>query len=254
MQNLIRERLQVLILKAIYQSKYGKALSFMGGTCLRICHDLKRYSEDLDFALDNKISGYSFGELNEIIVRFMKDEGFDVDLSVSSDKVVQKSFIRVGGVLQSVGVSSLGSQKLHIKIEVDTRPVKISKSEIETFFVSKFNEMFPILKHTDDTMFAGKIFVALHRKYTKGRDFYDLIWYLNNKIPVNLSYLEKRSKQAGLKTKFNSSADVIEALKKRVDTIDINDIMKDLRPFLEEDWIEDYHLAFSQAAKKYLQR
>jgi len=251
--NIVREYLQVLILKAIYQSKYGKALSFMGGTCLRICHDLKRYSEDLDFALDNKIPEYSLDELNEIIVRFLKNTDFEVDLQVSSDKVVQKSFIRVGKILHSLSLSPLESQKIHVKLEVDTRPVKVSKNEIETFFVTKFNEMFPILKHTDETMFAGKVLAILNREYTKGRDFYDLIWYLNHKIPINLSYL------GNAKLKFKDNLEVIEVLKKRIDNVSINDIMKDLSKFLEdpsddEAWIGNYHLAFSQAAMRYLDK
>lgn len=44
--NTVREYIQTLVLKFIYQSKYGGALSFMGGTALRMCYNLKRYSED----------------------------------------------------------------------------------------------------------------------------------------------------------------------------------------------------------------
>ncbi|MEW6408487.1 MAG: nucleotidyl transferase AbiEii/AbiGii toxin family protein, partial [Patescibacteria group bacterium] len=50
-QNILREFLQVLILKTLYGSKYNTALIFMGGTCLRICYDIPRFSEDLDFNL-----------------------------------------------------------------------------------------------------------------------------------------------------------------------------------------------------------
>ena len=177
--NLIREYLQVLILKAIYQSKYGRGLSFMGGTCLRICHDLKRYSEDLDFALDKKIPDYSFQELNKTIVSFLENTDFEVDIKMNDEKIVQKSFIRVSKVLHIFGISPLESQKIHVKLEIDTNPVNVSNKELETFFVNKFNEMFPILKHSDDTLFAGKICAVLNREYTKGRDFYDLLWYFN---------------------------------------------------------------------------
>ncbi len=111
--NLIREYLQVMILKAIYQSKYGKSLSFMGGTCLRICYDLKRFSEDLDFALDRKGKKYSFKELSEIIVNFLKNSDFEVDVKVSEDKMVQKAFIRVEKVLHVFGFSPMKSQKIH---------------------------------------------------------------------------------------------------------------------------------------------
>lgn len=249
--NMIREYLQVLILKAIYQSKYGRGLSFMGGTCLRICRDLKRYSEDLDFARDRDIPGYSFRELNEVIASFLKNTDFEVDVNTSEDKIVQKSFIRVEKVLHTFGLSPMKSQKIHVKLEVDTNPVKMSDSEIETFFVTKFDEMFPILKHTDETMFAGKICAVFNRAYTKGRDFYDLIWYLNRKTDINIGYLNRAYKQAGLKRQFKDRKEVMNALEEKIKTVDGDVIMKDIGRFLEdpseEAWLKKYHEAFRQA-------
>jgi len=253
--NLIREYLQVLILKAIYQSKYGSGLCFMGGTCLRICHDLKRYSEDLDFAMDKKIQKYSFGELNEIIVSFLKNTDFEVDVHVSEDKVVQKSFIRVSKVLHTFGLSPLKSQKIHVKLEIDTNPVPIGSEEMESFFVTKFNEMFPILKHTDDTLFAGKICAVLNREYTKGRDFYDLLWYLNRNQKMNLGYLNRAFQQAKKDSSFEKSNDVLQVLAKRVGGAEVEEIMKDLGRFLEDPTeevvLKNYHVAFRQAAARY---
>ncbi|MDP2642803.1 MAG: nucleotidyl transferase AbiEii/AbiGii toxin family protein [Candidatus Peregrinibacteria bacterium] len=254
--NLVREYLQVLILKAIYQSKYGSGLSFMGGTCLRICHDLKRYSEDLDFAFDKKIQGYSFQELNEIIVSFLKNTDFEVDLKVSEDKVVQKSFIRVGKVLHLFGLSPLESQKIHVKLEIDTNPVKVGDNELETFFVNKFNEMFPILKHSDGTLFAGKVCAVFNREYIKGRDFYDLLWYLNRKEKINLGYLNRAMKQAGVNMQFKDDKSVIERLGERVQDVKVQEIMKDLGRFLEdageEKIFRNYHAAYAQAVNRYL--
>lgn len=253
--NLIREYLQVLILKAIYRSKYGSGMSFLGGTCLRICHNLKRYSEDLDFALDRKISQYSFQELNEIIVSFLKNTDFEVDVNVSEDKIVQKSFIRVGKIFHLFGLGPLKSQKIHVKLEIDTRPVKIRTSEMESFFVTKFNEMFPILKHTDDTLFAGKVCAVLNRTYVKGRDFYDLLWYLNRRERLNIRYLNQAMKQAGFLQHFKDEHDVITRLRKRVAEVDVKDIMKDLSRFLEdhgeEAVLKKYPVAFEQAVKGY---
>lgn len=253
--NIIREYLQVLILKAIYQSKYGRGLSFIGGTALRICHDLKRYSEDLDFALDRKPPAYSFHELNNTIAAFLKNMDFEIDINVKEDKVVQKSFFRVSKVLHIFGLSPLKSQKIHVKLEVDTHPVKVGDTERETFFVTKFDEMFPIVKHTDQTMFAGKICAVLNRAYTKGRDFYDLIWYLNRKMDINFNYLNRAMKQAGLKTKFQKKQDVIDALENKITKVNTSDIMKDIGRFLEdpseETWLKSYHDAFKQAARLY---
>lgn len=45
----LREYLQVLILKEIYKLDEGRKLYFTGGTYLRLAHNFKRFSEDLDF-------------------------------------------------------------------------------------------------------------------------------------------------------------------------------------------------------------
>lgn len=254
--NLVREYLQVLILKAIYQSKYGAGLCFIGGTCLRICYDLKRFSEDLDFSLDRKVKNYSFDELNEIIVSFLKNTDFDVDVNVKENKVVQKSFIRVNKVLHVFGLSPLKDQKLHVKLEIDTNPVKIRDKEVQTFFVTKFNEMFPILMHTDDTLFAGKICAVLNRAYTKGRDFYDLLWYLNQKKNINVSYLNRALKQSGVGVSFRDGADVMKAVGKKVNEVDINDVLRDIDRFLEDSTemktMKNYPAVFAQMLERYL--
>lgn len=252
--NLIREYLQVLILKAIYQSKYGTELSFMGGTCLRICHDLKRYSEDLDFSLDVKTPGYSFRELNDIIASFLRHTDFDVDVHINEDTVVQKSFIRVSRVLHLFGLSPMKDQKLYVKLEIDTRPVSIVEAEVETFFVTKFNEMFPILKHSDDTLFAGKICAVLNREYTKGRDFYDLLWNLNRKEKMNLRYLNAVFKQAGVDVHFRDVKHVIQALQEKMSSVNVDDIMKDIGRFLEDPSetavMRQYPAVFEQAVRR----
>lgn len=253
--NLIREYLQVLILKAIYQSKYGKGLSFMGGTCLRICYDFKRFSEDLDFALNFEVPGYSFSQLNRLIISFLKNTNFEVEMNTSEDKTVQKSFIKISNVLHVFSVSPIKSQKLHVKLEVDTKPVRVTKEDIETFFVTKFNETFPILKHTDETLFAGKICAVLNRTYTKGRDFYDLIWYLRRGTTMNLTYLNHAFKQAGLVSQFKNEKKVMQALTARIAKVNTSDILKDIGKFLEdpteETWLKDYPAVFEQMAKRF---
>ena len=47
----LREILQDLVLAALGRTEFFSKAAFHGGTCLRIFHGLKRFSEDLDFAL-----------------------------------------------------------------------------------------------------------------------------------------------------------------------------------------------------------
>ncbi|MDP2600745.1 MAG: nucleotidyl transferase AbiEii/AbiGii toxin family protein [Deltaproteobacteria bacterium] len=254
--NQVREYLQVLILKAIYQSKYGRGLSFAGGTCLRICYTLKRFSEDLDFCLDAPVPKYSFQDLNETVIRFLEQKGFPVDGHVREDKVVQKSFIRFSQVLSMVGARFQKDQKLHIKLEIDTRPVPVMDKDRESFFVTKFDENFPILKHTNETLFAGKILAVLNRAYTKGRDYYDLIWYLTRKTKINLPFLNEGNLRQGVKKPFQDVEEVSQTLSEKVASVSPNAILKDIGPFLEDPneavWIKNYQQYFRQVLEQYL--
>ncbi|HAW60317.1 MAG TPA: hypothetical protein DCW86_02445 [Actinobacteria bacterium] len=248
--NIIREYLQIIILKSIYQSKFGRDISFMGGTCLRICYDLKRYSDDLDFSLDRKTAGYSFQSLNQLIQRDFSLRNIKMDLSISEDKTVQKVFIKAVNLLEPLGLSRIKDQKLHIKIEVDTNPVDIKYGGRETFFVNKYNEVFPILKHDLETLFAGKVLAILCRSYRKGRDFYDLIWYLNRGTKVNLAYLNEGLKVANYPSNFSNEKVLFEAIERVVLEFEPDFILKDIGRFLEdpkeEAWLRQYKEVFSQ--------
>jgi predicted nucleotidyltransferase component of viral defense system len=248
--NTIREYLQVAILKSIYGSKAGPDLSFQGGTCLRVCYDLKRYSEDMGFALDAKTTNYDFGILTTHIQKDMALTNIQADLNVSRDKTVQKAFIKIVGLLEPLGLSMIKHQKLHIKIEVDTAPVKIKYGGRETFFVSKYNQVFPIVKHDLETLFAGKLLAILLRPYRRGRDFYDLIWYLNRNVKISMDYLNEGLKVTGDMIRFPTE----EALFNRVEEI-VNDlkpgfVLHDVGSFLEdpdeEVWLSQYESVFMQ--------
>ena len=248
--NIVREYLQVIILKSIYQSKFGPGLSFIGETCLRICYDLKRYSEDLDFALDKKIRGYDFQNLSYRIQKDLSLRNIEADFKASPEKTVQKAFIKIKNLLGPLGLSKIKDQKLHIKIEVDSNPVDIRFGTRETFFISKYNEIFPILKHDLTTLFAGKILAILCRPYRRGRDFYDLIWYLNRKSKINFDYLNEGLRQVNYPKKFSEEKEIFKALANIIDQIKPDFIMKDIGQFLEdpseETWINRYSEVFYQ--------
>lgn len=245
--NVIREYLQVLVLKLIFQSKYGSSLSFMGGTCLRICYDLKRYSEDLDFSLDAPDDHYRFSSLITLLKKDLQFLGFVVTTNVHEDKTVQKAFLRFSDLGEVLNLKSFRKrQKLHVKLEVDVRPPRLEKGERESFFINRFQEIFPILKHTLPTLFSGKILAIFNRPYRRGRDYYDLIWYLSRKTPINLSYLNRQRR--GLP--FDTESSVFAALRSEIQQMPHALILKDIGSFLEDpreaDWIRRYPELFEQ--------
>ncbi|MBI1883447.1 MAG: nucleotidyl transferase AbiEii/AbiGii toxin family protein [Chlamydiae bacterium] len=245
--NIIREYLQVLVLKSIFQSKWGTHLSFMGGTCLRICYDLKRYSEDLDFCLDEPSKAYDFSKMVYHSQYDLGLLGISAEVNIHDDKIVQKAFLRVAHLKEILELKTFRKdQKLHIKLEVDRHPPRLKKEERESFFVNRFQEIFPILKHNLPTLFSGKVLAILQRPYARGRDYYDLIWYLSRKTPVNLNYLNRGYKGEP----FKSWQDVLTSLKKKVEEVRSRTLLKDIDRFLEDpqerQWIFQYQNLFRQ--------
>jgi len=256
--NFSREYLQIVILEGIYHSKFGRFLSFMGGTCLRLCHNLKRYSDDLDFTLDVKSGEYDFKNLNLIVQQDLVSRNIKNEINVSQDKIVQKTFIRIVDILDLLGLSRVKGQRLHIKLEVDTNPVDIKFGKRESFFITKYNEIFPILKHDLPTLFAGKILAILNRPYRRGRDFYDLIWYLSQKVNINITYLNEGMKQCSLKEKFSDEEEIFERIEGIVSQIESDFILKDISRFLEDPnditWIKNYKQVFLQLKNSNLKK
>lgn len=252
--SLVREYLQTLILKSVYRSKFGQNLSFVGGTCLRMCYDLKRYSEDLDFCLDKKAADYDFDRLCKLVQKDLSLVNITVDLNVSQEKTVQKAFVKTIGVLENLGLAKTRGQKLHIKLEVDTNPVNIRFGKIESFFVSRYNEIFPVLKHDLETLFAGKILAIIMRPYRRGRDFYDLIWYLSRKTKINLPYLNEGLKLSGYGVEFADTKEVFVKLDEIIDGLLPDLVIDDIGRFLEdpeeEVWLKRYREIYFQLAKQ----
>lgn len=253
--NRIREYLQVAILKAIYQSKFSGALAFMGGTALRICYDCKRFSEDLDFALDRPTKGYAFPALIRIVRAGFSAQGYAVEVKAAEEKTVQKAFVKFAKVLHPLGLSHREGQKIHIKVEVDTRPIPVADRQLESFFVTKFGEIFPILKHRLETTFAGKLLAILNRPYAKGRDYYDLIWYLARKTPLDLAYLNDGLRSLGV-APFPDPATALRQVASAIAETRPEIILKDIGRFLEDpteaQWLRNYEAVLRQLVRQYL--
>ncbi|MBI4236910.1 MAG: nucleotidyl transferase AbiEii/AbiGii toxin family protein [Deltaproteobacteria bacterium] len=250
--NVVREYLQVLVLKLLFHGKGGRALSFVGGTCLRICYDLKRYSEDLDFCLDAPTANYQFAPLLRGVRQALQQRGFIVTATIHEEKIVQKAFLRFDGFHEALGIRGFRQgQKIHLKVEVDAKPLVLRANERESVFVSRFQEIFPIVKHNLATLFAGKVLAILYRPYTRGRDYYDLIWYLNRKAPLNLEYLNRGQRRPS----FASLRDVVAALTAKVTAVKPQLLLKDISRFLEDPseaaWIADYQQLFRQLVQQW---
>jgi predicted nucleotidyltransferase component of viral defense system len=178
-RNLVREFLQAKLLAALQRAGAMVPLAFQGGTALRFLFGIPRHSEDLDFALERAGAAYDFRGYLEAIRSDLQREGYRVDLGRTSDrKVVHSAFVRSPGLLHEMGLSGHRDEALSVKLEVDTHPPQ--GAVLETTVVRR-HVLLRIQHHDRASLLAGKLHAILQRPWPKGRDFYDLVWYLSDR-------------------------------------------------------------------------
>lgn len=189
-RNLLREYLQFKILAAIYSSRYGLKLIFMGGTAIHIACGLPRFSEDLDF--DNQgLSKDDFELLAQLIARRLSLEGLSVETSVSF-KAAFSADIKVSNILFESGLSGHKQEKILIKL--DAEPQNYSYSPQRTI-INKFDVTAGIRVVPREILLSQKYYAILMRKRAMGRDFFDAM-FLAGLTKPDFGYLKVK---AGIK-------------------------------------------------------
>ena len=175
--NIMREYLQARILEGLQESGAWASLAFMGGTSLRFLYRLPRFSEDLDFALETPSPEFDFlGLIAPARTRFQK-EGYRTEAKASTRAVVNKAFIRFPGLEHELGLSQRAEKALSVKVEVDTRPPAGAGLEVTTV---RRHATLCLAHHDKPSLLADKVAALLCRDWIKGRDVYDLAWYLSD--------------------------------------------------------------------------
>jgi len=225
-----RELLQLLVLKTLYDRGYFMNLAFVGGTALRFLYDLRRFSEDLDFSLIRKDS-YRFEVLVGKVLYDLRKSGVSVETKPRVKGSVQSAMLKFKDVLQQLSLSTQRSEKLLIKIEVDANPPQGWNTEMS--LVSR-HYVFTVTHFDIPSLYATKLHACFFRRYTKGRDFYDLLWFLGKKILPNLELLNNAIGQTEQK-RMNVDADNFnDFLRKRLAKVDFVRVRKDVGRFIED--------------------
>lgn len=230
--NVVREYLQARILATLQRSGAMIPLAFYGGTALRFLFSHGRYSEDLDFALEGQQQSYSFRSYLQAIRSEFTAEGYQVDLKVNDQKTVHSAFVRFPGLLFDLNLSPHRSEALGIKIEVDTHPPQgagLATTVVRRFIVLQLHH------HDKASLLSGKLHAILQRPYTKGRDLYDLLWYLSdpNWPQPNLEFLNNALAQTDWKGGALTKLNWKEYVNVRLRSLNWTSILDDARPFIE---------------------
>jgi hypothetical protein len=201
-------------------------------------HGMSRFSEDLDFFLKRPNPGFTWQGYVEHVVRDGKGEGLDFGHQFKAEErtAVKKAFLRTGSFgkdFAPVLPYPRDPRKLiKVKLEIDVNPPQ--GSTFETRYLA-FPVTSAITTQSLGCGFATKISALLGRKYVKGRDWYDFIWYVNKKIAPDLKLLSRSIGQqaswSGKKIKVDPSW-LKMSLKKRITEVNWKAARLDVERFV----------------------
>lgn len=227
----VREYLQARTLQSLQRAGAMQSIAFHGGTSLRFLYDIPRYSEDLDFALELQPNLYDFRAYLQHIVKDLSAEAYTVDVKLNDKRVVHKAFVRFRGLLYELGLSAHQTEVLAIKIEIDTNPP--ASATLDTTVLNKHVTL-NLQHHDPATLLAGKLHAILQREYLKGRDLYDLWWYLNQtEWPApNLNHLNQNLQQSQWPHALLNEDNWRNAIQNRLSTVSWLQVLADVEPFI----------------------
>lgn len=243
-RNALYEVMQQVVLGGLYRGGFFKEAAFYGGTCLRIFHGLKRYSEDMDFSLLKKNPQFSLESYFPAIIEEARLLGREVTITKKDKRnfgKVESAFLKDNTDVYNISFQT--EKSLKIKIEVDTNP-PLSFNTEEKLLMQPFS--FNTRCFTLPDLYAGKMHALTFRAWknrVKGRDWYDFEWYVRNRIPLDFEHLRVRA------IEFNgidlTKEHFIELLKERLKSADIDSVKTDVIPYIIdkrelEIWSNDY--------------
>jgi hypothetical protein len=251
---LLKEALQAYVLDYLYNHPIYRRLNFYGGTCLHVVYGLNRLSEDLD--LDNS-AGIPLTDLeNDLLKYFHQTVGYPEAVAKSQvgKEGIQRTTVKFP-ILYTLGLSSHPNEALHLKVEVSHHK---QVSIIRKTPVLVYGRSFVTAHFSLETMMAGKMLACLERNFhrgrdgtgIKGRDFYDLLWFMQK----NVHPLEDKLARDGAQAYTVQAA--MKTLAEKIDILKTGDLAVDLLPLFEqrifiEAWLESFKDNFTELARNY---
>lgn len=249
-ESALREIMQEVALAGLQRTGFFEKAAFYGGTALRIFYGLNRFSEDLDFSLleinpDFSLEPYFEGIIREFdaigmkvsIREKKKTNHTNIDSAFLKSETVWKELI-LDGIIPQAGIQT--SPNIKIKIEIDRKPPLGFETE-EKLLLRPFS--FYVKCFTLPNLFAGKMHALLFRKWgtrVKGRDWYDLEWYIKKGIPLDLHHFLLRAQDTGDWAEGTiTQGQLTELLKAKIDAVSFDRIREDIVKFIPDESVLD---------------
>ncbi|MCX5750655.1 MAG: nucleotidyl transferase AbiEii/AbiGii toxin family protein [Candidatus Saganbacteria bacterium] len=255
--NILKEYLQLRVLSFVYNSKdFNQKLIFTGGTCLRFCFNLPRLSEDLDFDYEGKLN---IKKLADETVHYLTVNQKIPNVTYTLKGKNNKIYIKFS-MLDQLGLSYENSKVLFVKVEPTPCPQAPQKTEVSA--ISKDGLYFYIKRYSLSDLMSGKIHAFLTRSFYKGkenevdfkgRDAFDLIWYMGQGVVPNLKRLDKLLE--GTKYSKLKWLALLEEIGEKLKGLKKQHLVLDLKQFIEEySLLEQFLSNYLQVFEQYVEK
>jgi predicted nucleotidyltransferase component of viral defense system len=242
----LREIMQEVALAGLARTDFFEKAALYGGTALRIFYGLDRFSEDLDFSLLETNDKFTLEPYFSAIKTEFEALGIAVSIREKEKKQrtsVESAFLKTETIWQELVIENFVKQTgiksnktIKIKIEVDRRPPQGFETE-EKLLIRPFS--FYVNCFTQPCLFAGKLHALLFRKWNKrvkGRDWYDLEWYIRNGIKLDIRHFLFRARDTGdWKENSISKDQIIALLTEKIESVSFSNVKEDVVRFVKDD-------------------
>lgn len=239
----LREIMQEVALAGLYRAGFFKIAAFYGGTCLRIFYELPRFSEDLDFSLLEKTREFSINSYLPYLIEEFEALGMQVSIREKPKSInsqIESAFLKAETnwkeliLEQTAFPLPVTKPTLKIKLEVDTFPPLSFQTENKlllrpfSFYVNSFKI---------EDLFAGKMHALLFRQWksrVKGRDWFDLEWYIRHGHAIHLQHFSLRAMESGHLKQEASLKDLQILLSEKIESLNFEQAKEDIIRFIPD--------------------
>lgn len=244
----LREIMQEVALAGLYRSGFFKEAAFYGGTCLRIFYELPRFSEDLDFSLLEKNKEFSISPYLPFLIAEFEALGMEVSIREKPKNTIsqiESTFLKTETewkeviLEQTTFLLPMTKPSLKIKLEVDTLPPLSFQTE-NKLLLRPFSFYANCIRIED--LFAGKMHALLFRKWktrVKGRDWFDMEWYIRKGFAINLQHFSVRAIESGDLEEVITPDVLLELLRQKIESLNFDRVKEDVIRFIPEPGVLD---------------
>lgn len=256
LRNAAKEELQYYVLNFIYNHpEYGQWTMY-GGSALRVCHNLNRMSVDLDFEISHACSDVFLEKLKKDLWQYFSEQ-YDLGPEGLSFKVNHNRGLTLRFIIGDELPFAHPSKQIHVKIDLNhfilaqvvTERFPINHSQL-SFVIKTYNMSALMASKIAAVVLRGKRGVGKAEYEEKGRDIYDLLWYMERKIVPDLDYLQAKG------VDISNLRALFDRLTIQMNKVSGENLVQDLTPlFLNQNfirnWLAHWHESYLQLVSAY---